>query len=103
MWPWQPFLAFYVWGAHWRHLANTTKPSMCIGDAALCKITLSTCSTFLLAVLLTKLACRLKIVSTFISCLVRLFTLILGVLTPKQGAVSLSPNDVFFKKTRGRF
>jgi len=24
MLPWQPFLSFYVWGAHWRHLANVT-------------------------------------------------------------------------------
>jgi len=31
-------LAFYIWGAHWRHLANTTKPSMCGGDAALVKL-----------------------------------------------------------------
>jgi len=22
------------WDAHWRYLANTTEPSMCIGDAA---------------------------------------------------------------------
>jgi len=29
-------------GAHWRHLANTTKPSMCGVDAALCQITLTT-------------------------------------------------------------
>jgi len=29
------FMAFYIWGAHWRHLANTSKPSMCGGDAAL--------------------------------------------------------------------
>ena len=29
------FLAFYIWGAHSRHLANTTEPSMCGGDAAL--------------------------------------------------------------------
>ena len=29
-------------GAH-RHLANTTEPSMCVGDAALCQITLTTC------------------------------------------------------------
>jgi len=36
-------LAFYTWGAHWRHLANTTEPSMCGGDAALCQITLTTC------------------------------------------------------------
>ena len=63
------FLAFYIWGAHWRHLANTTEPSMCCGDAALCQITLTTCSTFLLAVLLTKLTCQLKIVKTFIFCL----------------------------------
>jgi len=27
-----------------RHLANTTEPSMCGGDAALCQITLTTCS-----------------------------------------------------------
>jgi len=41
--PWQPFLAFFIWGAHWRHLKNTTEPSMCGGDAALCQITLTTC------------------------------------------------------------
>jgi len=29
----------HFWGAHWRHLANTTEPSMCGGDAALCHIT----------------------------------------------------------------
>jgi len=28
-------------GAHWRHLANTTEPSVCGGDAALCQITLT--------------------------------------------------------------
>ena len=38
MMPWQPFLAFYIWGAHWRHLKNTTEPSMCGGDAALCPV-----------------------------------------------------------------
>jgi len=37
------FLAFYIWGAHWRHLANTTEPSMCGDDAALCQIILITC------------------------------------------------------------
>jgi len=47
MLPWQPFLAFYIWGAHWRHLKNTTEPSMCGGDAALCQITLTTCLTSL--------------------------------------------------------
>jgi len=31
-------------GAHWRQLANTTEPSMCGGDAALCQINLTTCS-----------------------------------------------------------
>jgi len=30
------------WGAHWRYLANTIKPSVCGSDAALCQITLST-------------------------------------------------------------
>jgi len=40
---WQPFLSFYVWGVHWRHLANTTEPSVCGGYAALCQITLTTC------------------------------------------------------------
>jgi len=29
--------------AHWRHLANTTEPSVCGGDAALCQITLTIC------------------------------------------------------------
>jgi len=29
--------------AHWRHLANTTEPSVCCGDAALFQITLTTC------------------------------------------------------------
>ena len=43
MLPWQPFLAFYIWGAHWRHLKNTTEPSVCGGDAALCQITLTIC------------------------------------------------------------
>jgi len=32
------FLAFYIWDAHWRHLANTTEPSMC--DAALSTLVL---------------------------------------------------------------
>jgi len=33
-------LAFYIWGAYWCHLANTTEPSMCGCDSALCQITL---------------------------------------------------------------
>ena len=37
------FLAFCIWGAHWRQLANATEPSVCGGDAALCQITLTTC------------------------------------------------------------
>ena len=32
-------------GAHWRHLANTIEPSLCGYDAALCRITLTTCLT----------------------------------------------------------
>jgi len=31
-------LAFHIWGTHWRHLANTTKPSVCGGDAAYVKL-----------------------------------------------------------------
>ena len=31
------------WCAYWRNLANTTEPSVCGGDAALCQITLTTC------------------------------------------------------------
>ena len=34
-----------IWGAHWRHLANMTEPSVCGGDAALRQITLNTCSS----------------------------------------------------------
>ena len=37
------YSAFDIWGAHWRHLANATEPSICGGDAALCQITLTTC------------------------------------------------------------
>ena len=37
------FLYMGYWDAHWRHLKNTTEPSMCSGDAALCQITLTTC------------------------------------------------------------
>jgi len=36
------FLAFYIWGAHWRHLVNTTELSMCVGNAALCQMSLTT-------------------------------------------------------------
>jgi len=34
---------FLYMGVHWRHLANTTEPSVCSGNAALCQITLTTC------------------------------------------------------------
>jgi len=44
--PWQPFFGFLYMGAHWRHLANTTEPSVCGSDASLCQITLSTCYLF---------------------------------------------------------
>ena len=37
------FLAFCICCAHWRHLANTTEPSMWSGDAVLCHITLTIC------------------------------------------------------------
>ena len=38
------FVFLYMgWRVHWRHLANTTEPSVCGCDAALCQITLSTC------------------------------------------------------------
>jgi len=37
-------MATIFWlSAHWRHLANTTEPSICGGDAALCQITLTSC------------------------------------------------------------
>jgi len=32
--------------AHWRHVANTTEPSVCDGDAVLRQITLTTCSFY---------------------------------------------------------
>jgi len=35
-------LAFYIWSAHWRHMANKTEPSVCGSDAALCEITYTT-------------------------------------------------------------
>jgi len=38
----------YGSGAHWRHLANTIKPPVCCGDAALCQITLTTCHCYYL-------------------------------------------------------
>jgi len=40
-------------GALWHHLVNTTEPSMCGGDVALCQITSTTCFFYLSAVLLT--------------------------------------------------
>jgi len=33
------FLTLYICGAYWRHPVNTTEPSVCDGDAALCQIT----------------------------------------------------------------
>jgi len=30
-------------GAHWRHLENTSEPSICGGNASFCQITLTTC------------------------------------------------------------
>jgi len=40
---WKPFCGLLYMGAHWRHLANTTAPFMCGGDAAVCQITLTIC------------------------------------------------------------
>jgi len=40
-------MAFYTWGAHWRHLANTTDPSISGGDAALCQIAIMKCQRVL--------------------------------------------------------
>ena len=34
------------WGANWRNLANTSEPSECGADAALCQIILTTCFFF---------------------------------------------------------
>jgi len=45
VWDWDsggPKEACLRWGAHWRHLANTTKLTVCGGDAACCQITLTT-------------------------------------------------------------
>ena len=42
------FLVFYICGAYWRLLANTTEPSICSGNEALCHITLTTCYLLLL-------------------------------------------------------
>ena len=39
------------WGAHRRHLANTTEPSMCGADAVCCQITLTTCSSVVIMTL----------------------------------------------------
>ena len=52
------FLAFYIWGAHWRHLANTPEPSACGSDAALRQITLTTCYCWNQFKVI-RLACRL--------------------------------------------
>jgi len=37
-------LVYTRWGAHWLNLANTSEPSVCRGNAALCQTTLITCS-----------------------------------------------------------
>jgi len=54
-------LAFYICGAHWRHVANMTAPSMCGADAALCEITLTTCSIICVR-LLTRFTLAIKVV-----------------------------------------
>jgi len=49
---------FLYMGAHWRHLKNTTEPSMCGGDAALCQITLTTCYCCSYYCMLLKFSCE---------------------------------------------
>ena len=79
MLPWQLFLALYRWGAHWRHLKNTTEPSMCGGDAALCQITLTTCSN-----------CGYRVRT----CLIFRTPYAMGALTPRDvGCNFLTPNS----------
>jgi len=41
--------------AHWRHLPNTTEPSVCGGDAVLCEITLTACCCFFFRLFVTVL------------------------------------------------
>jgi len=41
------FLAFNIRGAHGSQLTNTSEPSVCGGDAALCQITLTTCQNYM--------------------------------------------------------
>jgi len=50
-----PKKACIRWSAHWRHLANTTEPSMCSDDAACCQIAFTTCANVILALTFTKL------------------------------------------------
>jgi len=40
---WTIWWAFIRCGSHWRHLANTTEPSVCGDNVALCQMTLTTC------------------------------------------------------------
>jgi len=40
-------------GAYWRHLANTTEPSMCCGNVAFCQITMTTCFLLLIRQILS--------------------------------------------------
>jgi len=40
LWTWVGQRKHVLNGAHWRHLANTTEPSLCVSDAALCWIIL---------------------------------------------------------------
>jgi len=38
------------WGAYWRNLTDTIELSICVGYAAFCQITLTTCSLLFLIV-----------------------------------------------------
>jgi len=48
-------------GAHWHHLANTSEPSVCSGDAVLCQITLTTLFVFTLHYLFSQAFSRVVI------------------------------------------
>jgi len=46
---------------YWRHLANTTEPSICCGDAALCQITLTTCFIIVVVIVVFGVVIKCKI------------------------------------------
>ena len=62
------FLAFCIWGANWRHLANTTEPSVCGGDAVLCQITLTTCYYYSACAFVVRLMLVFVFIAVVASC-----------------------------------